>query len=478
MSGFSDLLREGRLAPTVMLQMGIAMHAMDAFLVATIMPSVVADIGGVRFYAWVSMLYMVGSIMGSASAAAVRVGLGPRRAVLVAGGLFLVGSLGCSVAPAMPALLATRLVQGLGGGLIVALAMALIGELYPPGLRKRMLAGTSTVWAAAALMGPALGGLAAEVGWWRAAFAINVPAITAFLWLAVSCLPDVRLRGAHPAFPLGRVALFGLGVLAVAGAGLMRTLPPAAGLMGLALLAVGATLWRDARAPRRILPAAALTLRSGVGTACLMLTLISLTHVMVGVFMPLLMQKVYGLRPLYAGYFGSILALGWTFASLATSGWQGRRERIALRGGPLLMAAAVGALLAGHGRLPPAAVAMCMAVLGLGIGSLSLHLIARAMQLAAPGEETATAAAIPLVRGLGMAFGAALAGAVATYGGLREALAPAAVTQALSAVYGVTLIAPLGLIALSVWLLRLPAVRATPVTEPAVPGIPGPGPGN
>ena len=56
MAGFTDLLRGGRAPITVTLALGIALHAMDVFLVATVMPSVVADIGGVRFYAWVSML--------------------------------------------------------------------------------------------------------------------------------------------------------------------------------------------------------------------------------------------------------------------------------------------------------------------------------------------------------------------------------------------------------------------------------------
>ena len=84
MAGFPDLLRQGRAPLTVTLGLGIALHAMDVFLVATVMPSVVADIGGVAFYAWVSMLYMVGSIVGAASSGPLRTAYGPRRAYVLA----------------------------------------------------------------------------------------------------------------------------------------------------------------------------------------------------------------------------------------------------------------------------------------------------------------------------------------------------------------------------------------------------------
>lgn len=470
MNGFSALFARDRAAHTVMLQLGIALHAMDAFLVAAVMPTVVADIGGVRFYAWVSMLYMVGSVMGSASAGALHALLGPRVAVLAGGAVFMGGSLACAAAPSMAVLVGTRFVQGAGGGLLVALAMSLIGTLYPPTLRKRMLAATSLVWAFAALVGPALGGLAAELGHWRAAFAVNVPALTAFLYLAARHVHLPHNAGTRPAFPAGRVLLLGAAVLAVAAAGQLRAPLPALGLIGTGAALVGLALHRDARAAHVILPPSGRTLRSGVGISYLMLALISATHVMVGVFIPLLMQQVYGLRPLVAGYFGSVLALGWTSASLLTSGWHGRRERWALVGGPVLMSTAVAALAAGQGHLPPLAMAACIAALGLGVGSVSVHLIARAMALATPGEETATSTAIPLVRGMGMAFGAAAAGATAAAAGLRSALTPDDVAAALAAVYALALLAPLGMVVLGWRLARLPTTRsATPGTAAPTP---------
>src|SRR3546814_5405934 len=75
--------------------------------------------------------------------------------LVLAGGLFLAGSLACAVAPNMPVLLATRTVQGFGGGLIVAQSMALVSELYSTELRKLMLASISGMWATAAQIGRA-----------------------------------------------------------------------------------------------------------------------------------------------------------------------------------------------------------------------------------------------------------------------------------------------------------------------------------
>ena len=90
----------------------------------------------------------------------------------------------------MPVLLVARTVQGFGGGLLLAQSMGLIGELYPPALRTRILAMVSGVWGVAALIGPLVGGIFAEIGWWRGAFWTTVPIIAAFTAGAWQALPQ------------------------------------------------------------------------------------------------------------------------------------------------------------------------------------------------------------------------------------------------------------------------------------------------
>src|SRR6187551_2446755 len=97
---------------TLLLNLGILFFGIDNFLINTLMPSIVADIGGVAFYAWAMMLYLVGAITGAASYAPLRGRLGGRLALAVGGGIFSLGALGCSLAPVIAALLISRLFQG------------------------------------------------------------------------------------------------------------------------------------------------------------------------------------------------------------------------------------------------------------------------------------------------------------------------------------------------------------------------------
>src|SRR5262245_24642125 len=85
---------------TLLLNIGILFFAVDNFLINTLMPSIVADIGGLAFYAWAMMLYLVGSIMGAASYGPLRARIGGRRSLAAGGAVFSLGALGCSIAPA------------------------------------------------------------------------------------------------------------------------------------------------------------------------------------------------------------------------------------------------------------------------------------------------------------------------------------------------------------------------------------------
>ena len=96
----------------------VTLHAMDVFVIATILPSVVQDIDGVAFYAWPAALYIVTSIMGAASGGIVGTNLGLRRALTIAATIYLAGSIVCALAPQMWVFLIGRAIQGLGSGLM------------------------------------------------------------------------------------------------------------------------------------------------------------------------------------------------------------------------------------------------------------------------------------------------------------------------------------------------------------------------
>lgn len=454
---WSELFRGRYAAYTLILDLGIGLHAIDVFIIATVMPEVVAEIGGVAFYTWPVMLYMVASIVGAACGGPIMAALGTRRGYAAAAVAFLIGSVGCAVAPGMAYLLIARAVQGVGGGVIIALSMALVRELYPANLRTRALSTISATWGVAALLGPLVGGVFSEIGWWRGAFWAGVPVIVLFAALAWRTLPAALAAARVPAFPLRRIALLGAGVLGVALSGNVEPLAARLALVAAALFLLGQTFRLDRGAANRLFPTHPLSIANRVGVAYWMFFLISVTHSAIGVFMPLLVQVLHGGSALLAGYFNTILALAWTSGALASSGFEGRWVRRVIVLGPLAIACGFAgqALVVVDGSLP--ALAVFVALTGLGIGICHAHIVHWTMSAARQGEEGLTASSIPTVRILGVAFGAALAGMVANAAGLAAGVSEATVAAAAAWVYGLFIAAPCLVVVLAlrlVWLHR------------------------
>lgn len=439
---WADVFGEGRGVYTVILNLGIGLHAIDVFIISTVMPAVVADIGGAAYYAWSTMLYMVASIIGSASGGPVKAALGPRHGYVLAGLIFLAGSAGCGASPSMAVLLIMRTIQGFGGGLLLAQSMGLVSELYPANLRTRILALVSGVWGVAALIGPMVGGVFAEIGWWRGAFWASLPVILIFTALAWRSLPVAGGRGKTTSFPIRRLALLGAGVLSVGMASAIENHLAMAVLVAAAIGMVGMTFRLDAGTSNRLFPSHPASLRSPVGTAFWVFFLSSITHTAIGVFLPLGLQVVHGVSPLAAGYFNAILAVSWTAASFLTAHWRGRGEAVALIGGQMLACAGMVGLALGFVHLPPVLIGCLTAMVGFGIGCCNLHLTSATMRSALPGEESITASSIPSIRSLGIAFGAAGIGLIANLAGLGGGISADTVARAITWVDSAAALAP------------------------------------
>jgi MFS family permease len=454
-SDWKELFRPELAAFTVILNLGIGLHAIDVFVISTVMPTVVRDIGGDSFYAWSTMLYMVASIVGAASGGPLKVALGPRKGYALGGLLFLAGSAACGASPVMPVLLIARTVQGYGGGLLLAQSMGLIGELYPPALRTRILATVSGVWGVAALVGPLIGGVFAELGWWRGAFWASVPIILWFTVRAWQTLPRVMAVTAVPPFPIRRIALLAFGVLCAGAADQIPNLP-AQGLLLVAALVLTVQAFRlDAAATNRLFPPRPLSVMTPIGTAYWIMFLFSMTHTSIGIYLPLALQELHGVTPLAAGYANAALAVSWTLASFLTAGWRGRAESVAIIGGPLLALLGVGGLALGVTTLSPLLSCVLMGSIGFGIGACNLHVVALTMRIAEPGFESLTASSIPTIRSLGISFGAAIAGLIANTAGLAGGVSVQSVAAAATWVYGATILAPAVSLLLAIRTVRL-----------------------
>lgn len=327
-ASWADLLQGANALRSIALAGGVALHAINVYIVTTILPTVIRDIGGLEYYAWNTTLFVVTSIIGSALSAKLIETLGPRSAYLFAVAVFSAGAVICATAPDMPVLLAGRSVQGLGGGVLFALSYALIRLVFDAPLWSRAMALVSCMWGVATLSGPAIGGIFAQAGNWRLAFWALLP-VAALLALIVAFKVGGRASvppAPRSALPLRTLALLVVSVIAVTLASLSTQLGwnvagIAAGLIVALLIARV-----DARARYRLLPTGAYSLRAPLGalyaTMCLVVAAIATE-----IFVPYFLQVIHGMSPLKAGYLTAAMGAGWTLAAMPSAHPGGSRRR-------------------------------------------------------------------------------------------------------------------------------------------------------
>jgi MFS family permease len=456
----SSLFSRAYLFGTLMLGGGIMLHAVETYITATLMPSIVRDIGGLPLFAWATTVYVAASVLGS-TFVAVR----PRKVTLNhcyrAGALlFGLGSLVCAIAPTMETVLVGRAVQGLGAGFLVALGYAFIRHVYPEPLWSTASTLYAAVWGIATFLGPTIGGVFAAGSAWREAFALLVPLSVLMAVCAPKLLPSGEGERVTTKTPFPQIVLLVAAVLVLSLASSVAAPSLRGALAAAAVAAVIAAVAIERRAEGRLLPVGTARLSSPLARVYLIMLMLLVT-VCSDIYIPYFLQVLHGVSPLVSGYLVALLALGWTAAAFATAGLKGRRANRTIVAGALLEALATALLavsLARHnpagGLLPLAAATAFIFLMGFGIGMGWAHLVTHVLHLAPPGETDKASAAITTMQALGAAFGAALAGIVVNATGL---LAPGGIDGALSAARWlyVLLALPAGLAVLLA--IRLPA---------------------
>lgn len=414
-----QLLGPGHLGASTVLAGGVLLYATNQFITISLLPSAVADIGGQRFYAWVTAVYLVASVIAATTVHTVLMRIGPRLSYLLGLSLFGAGSLVCAVAPSMEVLLAGRTVQGFAGGLVVGLGYAVINTALPNTLWTKASALVSAMWGVGTLVGPAAGGLFAQYGLWRWAFGVLVILTVAMAVMVPVVLPGRDSTAAHkalPGVPIWSLALLGAAAMAVSVAGIPHDVRATAALLVLGGLLVAAFIAVDRRMSASVLPPSTF----GAGPLkWIYLTLgVLMAATMVDMYVPLFGQRLAHLTPVAAGFFAAVLSVGWTVGEILSASLHRRRaisRTVAVA--PLVMAVglAAGALLIRGGMAAPLVVlwALALLVAGAGIGIAWPHLSAWAMgSVDDPAEGPAAAAAINTVQLICGAFGAGLAGVV------------------------------------------------------------------
>src|SRR3954454_11577900 len=171
----------GPILLAVMLSVGLV--AIDSTILATAVPSVVADLGGFTSFPWLFSIYLLAQAVSVPVYGKLADLYGRKPLMLIGVGLFVLGSLLCGVAWGMTSLIVFRLVQGLGAGAIGPIGMTIIGDIYTLQERATVQGYMASVWAIAALVGPTLGGIFPDTIGWRWIFFVNLPLGAAAAWV-------------------------------------------------------------------------------------------------------------------------------------------------------------------------------------------------------------------------------------------------------------------------------------------------------
>ena len=429
---------------------GVALHAINVYLATTILPSVVRSIGGLDLYAWNTTIFVVASIIGSAFSAKLLRLAGPRGAYAVAATIFALGAMGCAAAPSMPVMLVGRLIQGCGGGLLFALAYAMIRIAFDETLWPRGMALVSGMWGIATLIGPAIGGVFAEMDAWRAAFWVLVPVSILFVILAMTVLPGRDGKPSEPVeVPAVQLSLLVMAVLAISVGSTSSN--PVQNLLGVvaASCLVALLVRAERRSKRKLFPSETLNPGSSIAALYLTISLLAVTVTSSEVFVPLFLQVLHHQSPLLAGYLAALMAAGWTLGSVFGSGATDRGARRSILLGPALQLVGMVILCmlmpnasAGTWRdLAP----LCplLIVIGFGVGLAWPHLLTAILKAAPPHEQELAGASITTIQLFATATGAALAGLVVNAGGLVDPGGAVGAPHAARWLFGVFALAPL-----------------------------------
>jgi MFS family permease len=399
---------------------GVLLHSMNVLIVATVLPSLVEEVGGASMMSWPTTGFLASSILAATCTGLLTVAIGPRNTYCAGALIFGVGAVVCANATSMGYFIAGRFVQGFGGGTLAAVAYILVRSTFPEPMWPRVLALISGAWSVSILLGPLAGGAFARHGEWRGVF-IGVTALAVLLaGAAVRTLPHAPRERARtlPRVPGARVALICLAIVALSSSAVMDAPLAKAGLIALTLAALAGMLRLNRTAAARLLPSDAFSLRSVSGVGMWSALLLAISYSPLQIFVPLFLQKLHGFEPLSAGYAVAAASLGWTIAALAVAGLSSVWARRMLILGPVTMAIGLVGVGVMDSPGPIAGLLGAILLVGVGIGMCWAFVAQRVMGGAAHEEATIAASAMPTVQQVGLALGGAAAGLVANMAGV------------------------------------------------------------
>jgi EmrB/QacA subfamily drug resistance transporter len=388
----------------------MSLGALEATVVSTAMPTVIATLGGLAHYSWVFSAYLLTSTAAVPIWGRLSDLYGRRRMYLAGIAVFILGSALSGAAGSMEQLIVFRAIQGLGAGAIIPLSMTMVGELYTLEERARVQALFSGVWGIASIGGPLVGGYVTDALSWRWVFYLNLPfGILAVLVFALAYPRHARVRGVRVDWT-GATLLFG-GIVALLVGLSDATASPWPWFIGATAL-LATFVYVERRVQQPILPldlfADPVIARSNVVVFLLGIAMFGAIA-----FVPLFVQVVLGGTATEAGQALTPLFLGWVSTSVLGAGLTVRAgyRPVAVTGAALLTLGFVGlSLLDAETRQAFLIVNVLLLGCGMGLSMLSLLL---AVQHGVPRSRLGVATSLnQFSRSIGAAIGVAAMGAL------------------------------------------------------------------
>ncbi|MEU1982150.1 MDR family MFS transporter [Nocardia sp. NPDC019395] len=414
----------------VTIVLGMLMAALDQTIVATTLPTIVADLGSAGHMAWLVTAYMLTEAVATVLAGKFGDLFGRKLVFQLSAVVFIAGSVLAGFAQDMLTLIIARGIQGVGGGGLMVTAMALIADVIPLRQRGKYQGAMGAVFGVTTVLGPTLGGLFTDHASWRWCFYVNVPIAVVMIALAAKTIPTVR-PAVRPIVDYLGIALVALGVAALilglewGGSEYAWGSPMIIGLFAGSVVLLGAFVLVETRVPEPMLPMG--LFRNRVFTVCSILSfIVGFTMLGAMTYLPTYLQYVDGVSATVSGLRTLPMVLGLLVTSIISGNLvstTGRYKPFPIAGAAVM---ALGLYLMSTMERDTGIwlESLYMLVFGLGIG-LSMQVLTIVVQNTVPYAQLGTATSgVTFFRTIGSAVGTAVFGTLYT-GKLDPALSAA-----------------------------------------------------
>ncbi|MET3590092.1 MFS family permease [Bartonella silvatica] len=403
---------------------GVLLYATNIYIVITILPSLMSDIGGEVYYSWVATIFITASLLGTSFATKILEKVGPRKAYVIAAVLFTVGSFMCSAASTMPLFLVGRFIQGFGGGSLLSLSYSMVRIIFTAPLWSRALSVISGMWGISTLLGPAIGGISVHYGVWRLSFLVIGLLAIIFSFIALKILPKENENNFPTApLPLAQLSTLILLISIIStGGAINSTSAKICGLIiGLSFLFILAKIESSTLYP--MLPRHSFSFSSEFFPVYALMLIMTITVYSIELYLPLFLQELHKLPPLIAGYMAALMSLGWTCGALSSASVSTKKIcRITIYS-PILNLLGISILLwLIPTKMPTSAhiFIICITLFSIGIsaGIAWPHLLTRILRCANDEDALRASESLTSVQLFSAALSATLAGTITNLFGL------------------------------------------------------------